>query len=148
MVFIREFELYESDGIMLAVPLDMEGGTFGENLQDAVESATDWLYETVINDLAFGRSTPGGRLGHHPQHGGRVIAVSVNADLTRATAMTAADAARMLGVSSARVAQMCERGQLVSWREGSKRMILRDSVLARLEKAPRRGRPRKNAAQA
>ena len=62
--------------------------------------------------------------------------------------MTAADAARMLGVSSARVAQMCERGQLVSWREGSKRMILRDSVLARLEKAPRRGRPRKNAVQA
>ena len=33
MVFVREFEFYESDGCMLACPCDMEGGTFGNDSQ-------------------------------------------------------------------------------------------------------------------
>ena len=58
-------------------------------------------------------------------------------------AVTAADAARMLKVSSARVAQMCLNGKLTSWKEGTKRMVLRSSIEARLEECPKAGRPRK-----
>ncbi len=77
-VYIREFEFYESEGCTLARPCDMEGGTFGESLEDAARSAADWLYETVADDLAHGRTPKGGALGHEPQHGERVVAVIVD----------------------------------------------------------------------
>lgn len=78
MVFVREFEFYESDSRMLACPCDMEGGTFGDDLQDAAQSAADWLRETVDDDLAHGRQTAGGKLGHEPEHGGRIVAIAVD----------------------------------------------------------------------
>ena len=53
--------------------------------------------------------------------------------------MTAADAARELGVSRARVAQLCQSGKLESWRDGSKRMVSRSSVESRLEDMARCG---------
>lgn len=142
MIFIREFEIFEEDGLFIADPTDMGGGTFGESFRDAVESASDWLYETVLDDMANGRETEGGALGANPSRGGRIVAVSVNCDLARADAVTAADAARMLGVSSARVAQMCESGRLTSWKEGSRRMVMRGSIEARLAERPKAGRPR------
>ena len=49
----------------------------------------------------------------------------------------------MLGVSSARVAQMCESGKLTSWKDGTRRMVMRSSIEARLEEQPKAGRPRK-----
>ncbi|MFQ9742423.1 MAG: hypothetical protein ACLRX5_08065 [Slackia sp.] len=108
MIYIREFEIYENDGFFIAEPLDMEGGTFGESFEDAVKSASNWLRETALDSMAHGRLMQGGRLNGTPSHGGRVVVVSVDCDLSRTDAVTAADAARMLGVSSARVAQMCE----------------------------------------
>lgn len=143
MIYIREFEFYESEGCMLACPCDMEGGTFGDDLHDAAQSAADWLKETVNDDLAHSRQTPGGKLGHEPEHGGRIVAIAVDCDLNRIDAVTAADAARILGVSTARVAQMCESGRLTSWKQGSKRMVARSSVEARLAENPKAGRPRK-----
>lgn len=56
--------------------------------------------------------------------------------------MTAAEAARALGVSSARVAQLINSGLLDSWKDGTKRMVSKASVDARIEYAPRSGRPR------
>ena len=72
-----------------------------------------------------------------------MVVVSVDCDLSRTDAVTAADAARMLGVSSARVAQMCESGKLTSWKEGSRRMVLRQSIEARLAEKPKPGRPKR-----
>lgn len=61
-------------------------------------------------------------------------------------AMTAADAARELGVSSARVAQLVKAGLLDSWKDGSRRMVSRDSVEARKVEVPKAGRPKAPAA--
>ena len=143
MIYIREFEFYESDGCMLACPCDMEGGTFGDSLEDAVQSAADWLRETITDSLVRDEAASGGKLGHAPRFGGRVIAVAVDCDLSRVDAVTAADAARMLGVSTARIAQMCESGRLTSWKQGTRRMVMRSSVEARMAEAPKAGRPRK-----
>ena len=129
--------------MVCALPFDRDGGTCGDDMDDAIAMAADWLYETVKYDAIHGRSFTRGRLGHEPEHGGRVMAVAVDFDLSRVDAVTVADAARMLGVSTARVAQMCDAGQLTSWRDGSKRLVLRDSVKARLEEKPSAGRPRK-----
>ena len=143
MIYIREFEFYESDGCMLACPCDMEGGTFGDSLEDAVQSAADWLRETITDSLVRDEAASGGKLGHAPRFGGRVIAVAVDCDLSRVDAVTAADAARMLGVSTARIAQMCESGRLTSWKQGTRRMVMRSSVEARMAEKPKAGRPRK-----
>ena len=59
--------------------------------------------------------------------------------------MTAAEAAEMLGVSTARVAQLCRDGSLNSWRVGNTRMVSRDSIEYRLAAKPAAGRPCKTA---
>lgn len=148
MFYIREFEFYESDGYMCAVPFGLGEGTFGEDLDDAVESAADYMRETVNDMLIAGAEISEPTFGNAPEHGGKVIAIAVDCDLAKVDSMTSADAARALGVSRARVAQMCDSGLLQSWKEGSKRLITRDSVEARLAERPKAGRPRKEAALA
>lgn len=143
MPCVCEFEFYESDGSVIAEPLGFDGeGTFGDDLTDAVESAADWLIGVVDDHLMAGTEMPPASFGHEPRHGGRVIAVAVCRELSDIPAMTAADAARELGVSSARVAQLINAGLLDSWKDGTKRMVSRDSVEARKADAPKPGRPR------
>lgn len=147
MLYIREFELYENEGCVIADPIDMQGGTFGKDYADAVASAVDWLYETITDCLIKGTVPEGGKLGNEPEKGGRVVAVSVDCDLSKVSAVTAADAASILNVSPARVAQMCESGRLDSWKQGGHRMVTRDSIEARLAENPGPGRPRKVRAE-
>lgn len=149
MVYICEFELYESDGYVCAVPCNGMGeGTFGDGLEDAVESAADWLAAVVDDALMHGRTLPDISVGAAPSHGGRVIAIAVSRDLSDIPAMSAADAARELGVSSARVSQLISSGSLDSWKAGSRRMVSRASVEARAAEAPKPGRPKEPAAPA
>ncbi|WP_251197348.1 helix-turn-helix domain-containing protein [Anaerotardibacter muris] len=147
MLYVREFEIFPSEQFLAVFPCDMSGATQGVDMQDAIESAADWLNVTVVDDLVRGRETEGGKLGHEPQHGGQIIVVAVDVDLARVPAYTAAEAARLLGVSPARVSQMCEAGRLTSWKEGSRRMIWKESVDGRLLNKPKPGRPRKKAGE-
>lgn len=142
MIYIQEFEFIDEGGMVSAVPFGLEGATCGADIDEAVSMAVDWLKSHIEHLLISGESPKSGKLGNEPQHGGRVIAIAVDCDLSRVDAMTAADAARALGVSSARVAQMCESGKLTSWRDGSRRMVLRESVMARLADSPKPGRPK------
>jgi len=143
MIYIREFEFMEDGGMIAALPFGIEGATCGKDLQEAVFMASDWLRATIEDQMIRGEKPESGTFGNEPRHGGKVIAISVDCDLKKIDAVTAADAARILGVSSARIAQMCESGRLTSWKDGSRRMILRDSVNARLAEKPKAGRPRK-----
>lgn len=147
MLYLREFEITEPDdnGLCAVLPFGLPGATQGEGFDDAMEMAADWLYHTVQDTLIRGEEVAEPHFGNDPENGGKVVTVAVDVDLSRADAVTAADAARILGVSTARVAQMCEKGLLASWKDGSRRMILRDSVNARLAEAPKAGRPRKKA---
>lgn len=146
MVFVWEFEFYESEGCVVAVPCgDLGyGATFGDDLEGAVESAADFLSCVVDDHLVNGAELPPMEFGHEPENGGRVIALAVSRSLSDVPAMTAADAARELGVSSARVSQLIRAGLLESWREGTRRMVSRASVEARKEESPRAGRPREH----
>lgn len=80
--------------------------------------------------------------GHEPQHGGKIISVAVSRKLNDIPAVTAVDAARMLGVSSARVSQLINAGLLDSWKDGTKRMVSKASIEARLADAPKAERPK------
>lgn len=141
MLFVREFEIVADEGGYLAIPFDMEGGTEGETREDAVAMAADWLRASALDSMLHGYALPGGSVCHAPQEGGWVVAVAIDVHISDAPAMTAAQAAKALGVSTARVAQMCSAGQLVSWKVGSTRMIASESVEERLVLAPRSGRP-------
>lgn len=143
MFYVREFEFFEEDGFVRAVPYGMGAGTHGENMDVAMEWAADYLYEYVTDRLIDGLDIPEATFGNAPEHGGKVIALAVDCDLSKVDSVTAADAARILGVSRARVSQMCDAGLLQSWKDGAKRLITRDSVNARLEEQPVAGRPHK-----
>lgn len=142
MVYVWEFEFFKSGDYINAWPCPpMEGGTFGVDFDDAMDSAVDWLSGMVDAHLTDGVELPARSLGHKPQHGGSIIAIAVSRELGDIPAMTAAEAARELGVSTARVAQLCKAGMLDSWRDGTRRMVSRASVEARMEEAPKPGRP-------
>lgn len=148
MMVVREFEFYEAEGMTLAIPCDMEGGTEGRGLDDAVHMAAEWLKLSAEDALMRGVGLPGGAVGNKPEHGGRIIAVAIDADLSRVPAVNAAEAAARLGVSSARVAQLCRSGLLESWKVGSTRMVSLESIAARLKDRPGAGRPRRADATA
>ena len=144
MVYVWEFEFVKSEACIDAIPCGDfgYGSTFGDDLEDAVASAADFLREVVDNSLMNDVELPKMEFGHKPKDGGQIIAVAVERELRDIPAMTAADAARELGVSSARVAQLCKSGLLESWKDGSKRMVSASSVEARKEYGPLPGRPR------
>lgn len=148
MLFVREFEIIADEGGYLAVPFDMDGGTEGKTREEAVAMAADWLRTTALDSLLHGYALPGGSVGHAPREGGWVIAVAVSVELSDAPAMTSTQAAEALGVSTARVSQMCSTGQLASWKVGSTRMVAVESVEERLAQAPRPGRPSTQAQKA
>lgn len=133
MVYVCEFEFWTSpDGNVIAEPLSLDReGTFGDDLDDAVESAADWLSMFLDDYLMKGKEPPRMSFGHGPRHGGKVIAVAVSRTLGDIPAMTAADAARELGVTRGRVTQLCNEGKLESWRDGTRRMVSRASVESR-----------------
>lgn len=103
--------------------------------------AADWLRATALDSLLHGYALPRGSVCHAPREAGWVVAVAVDVDVSDAPAMTSAEAARALGVSTARVAQMCSSGQLASWKVGSTRMVAKESIEERLVIAPQPGRP-------
>lgn len=148
MFYLCEFELYEDGKYTIAEPFGLGSGTFGEGREDALESAADYMRVAIEDMLIEGKEIPEPTLGNEAQHGGMVVVLAVDCSLDKVDAVSASEAARMLKVSRARVTQMCDSGKLQSWKEGSKRMVTRDSIKARLAEQPKAGRPRKELALA
>lgn len=142
---VCEFEFYKEKGMVLAIPFGHMGATEGHDIKEAVYMASDLLRMYALEDLAKGRDLFWGTLGNKPQHDGIVVAVSVCVDLSEVPAITAAEAAQRLGVTTARVAQLCKAGALDSWRIGATRMVSIDSVELRKALQKRAGRPKTTA---
>lgn len=103
----------------------------------------NWLYVMALDYLMKGEEFPECHFNNEPKHGGKMVVVAVSASLDQVPSMTAAEAARTLGISAARVAQLCKAGYLESWKVGGTRMVSRDSVEARAEEVTKAGRPKK-----
>lgn len=149
-VYEMEFSPVASGGFVV-FPCDesMGGATSGDDFAEAVAYAADWLRMTLEGYLMRGEPVPKAGFGHTPQQpGNRIVVLAVEASLDRIPAVTAAEAARILDVSTARVAQMCATQRLESWKEGSRRMVTLDSVNARLAEHPKAGRPKSDAKRA
>mgnify|MGYP000267124573 CR=1 FL=1 len=107
MIIMQEFEVYlDPEGGYAVEPCGLAGATEGDNYEEAVEMAVDWLRVHALAALERGAEFEGGGLGHAPSHGGTIVTVATNVELSDIPAVTAAEAAEMLGVSTARVPAM------------------------------------------
>lgn len=133
MFVMQEFELFESEGYVLAFPFDLEGGTQGITFEDAAEMAADWLKGMAEHWLMTGEEPPAPTFGNSPQHGGRVILIGVDVSLSSVPSVSASEAATLLGVSRPRITKMIESGALVGWRDGRNTRVTVASVEARIQ---------------
>lgn len=145
-VFMCDFELVDTGVRVVALPVGLEGATEGYDFKDAVRMAADWLKETALGYLMAEDVWPDLPLGTNAANGGQMVTLAVEASLDQVPAMTAAEAARKLGLSTARVAQLVKAGYLESWKVGGTRMVSVDSVEARIDEDRKAGRPRKELA--
>ena len=131
MFVMQEFELFEEDGYIIAVPFDLEGATQGYSFEDAAEMAADWLKCTAEDLLIRDIEPPKATIGNEPTHGGRVILIGVDVSRESIPTMSASEAADTLGVSRPRITQMLASGALVGWKDGRNTRVTVDSVNAR-----------------
>ena len=83
MIYIQEFEFVEEDGMISVIPFGLDGGTCGVDIEDAVSMAVDWLKGYIEHQLVSGKSPKAGGSVTSRRAAGRVIAVSVDCDLSR-----------------------------------------------------------------
>ncbi len=147
MKHVYEFEVFLDEGRYTVWPFDFEcGGTSGATFREACEMAVDWL-KTVVEDYAMhDEATPEPTFDNEPRYGGRIITVAIDAGLETIPRMTAAEAARALGVSPSRVSHMIRDGLLESFKYGHNTWVTGYSVEARLRERPRAGRPKRKPA--
>ena len=147
MKHVYEFEVFLDEGRYTVWPFDFEcGGTSGATFREACEMAVDWL-KTVVEDYAMhDEATPEPTFDNEPRYGGRIITVAIDAGLETIPRMTAAEAARALGVSPSRVSHMIRDGLLESFKYGHNTWVTGYSVEARLRERPPAGRPKRKPA--
>ena len=145
-VFICDFELLDRGRCVVALPVGLDGATEGLDFTDAIRMAADWLRETAIDYLISGDKWPDPPLGTEPTRGGRMVTLATEVSLDQIPAVPASEAARMLGVSTARVSQLVNAGYLESWKVGGTRMVSLDSIETRLDENRKAGRPKKELA--
>ena len=142
MFFMAEFELFESEGTILALPFGLEGGTEAPTFEEAAAMAADWLRGEVEHWLMADACPPSPPLGNEPLRGG---SIGVSSSLEAIDTMTASEAAQTLGVSRPRISQMIKSGRLEGYTKGHATFVTVASVRARLAAHPRAGRPRRQA---
>lgn len=143
MFHVYEFEVFDSEGCKLAFPYDMDGGTQGVDFKDACEMAADWLQTEMEHRAMHNLPFPEPTFGNEPRHGGTNIIIGVNAGKETVPRMTAAAAARELGVTPGRVSQMIKAGLLETFEHEGRTWVTRYSVEGRKAEAPKAGRPKK-----
>ena len=146
MLHVYEFEVFGDDGMLLAFPYDMDGGTQGADFKEVCEMAADWLQLEMEHRAMHGEPFPEATFDNEPRHGGRNVVVAVNAGKDTVPKVLPSEAARMLGVSAGRVTQMMDAGQLEWFEDAGRKWVTVYSVEARLAEQPKAGRPRKETA--
>lgn len=145
MFVMYEFELFKGEEFYIAAPFDFGGGaTQGETLQEVEQNAAYWLKTSLDGYLIHGKSFPEPTYGNKSQHGGTILLIGIETGKEFIRRMSAADAARALGVTRGRVSQLIKAGMLDTFDLNGKTWVTTDSVEARLADPPRIGRPRKN----
>ena len=121
--------------------------TCGESFMESVEMAADAAKTYVASLLLHGEEVPAAAR-HAVPEGCESAYVFFETDegyVVPGEVVSAAEAARMLGVSGARVTHLLDAGALQGYRRGRRTYVSRDSVEARMGTEHRAGRPKKAA---
>lgn len=135
----------DEEGYSVEVP-DLPGCfTYGDTYEDAVYMAADAMKTYMASLLTDGEQPP--RYTRHDcPDGSESVNVFFETDqdyVIDGETVSAAQAARDLGVSKGRITQMLNAGLLEGYREGRRTYISVNSVAERKKAMPRAGRPRK-----
>lgn len=120
--------------------LDFENGyTDGDDIDDAVEMASEVLYLLVEDYFQMSKELPRPTLEWPSDK--LVAFVSIELDVS-GYAVPAKTAAEMLGVSTSRISQMIGRGQLSATKRGRDNYVFVRSINQRLAQPRKAGRPK------
>lgn len=143
---VYEFEFFETEedaGWILVQPFDFEGATEGQTMDEAAHMACDFLRTWMELWFVRGETPPTPTYGNKPRHpGGRIVLVAADDPAQSIRKMLPVEAARVLGVSAARVNQLIADKKLDSFIDDyGKRWVTAYSVEARVAERPGAGRP-------
>ncbi len=122
----------------------------GNSYREATFMAADAMKTWLAAAMLCGDAIPPYRREEAPE-GCERVAVFVETDenyVVDGPVVSAAEAARRLGVSAGRVTHMIDAGVLDGYRSGRRTYVTEASIAARMADAPGAGRPRKKALQA
>jgi excisionase family DNA binding protein len=123
---------------------DLQGcRTFGRDLNDAAEMASDALATMISHLVKVGEALPDAVFDHKAPNNGFAILVSVDALVPEDETMTVTEAADILGVSPRRINAMIGDGILTAVKAGRDNMVTTASVKERFNNPRKAGRPRK-----
>ena len=142
-MYTYEFEMWRGENEWCIAPLSLPGATQGVDVEDACESAADLLREIVRDYLMKGERPPAPTFDNTLEHDGMRVVISVDVSLDDVTKVSAAEAARMIGVTPSRITAMISSGLLDGWRDGRNTWVTESSVNARMAESHKAGRPRK-----
>lgn len=144
MAYVYEFEVCEEDGWLMAIPFDdIRGWGQGKNAEELAESVTDLVRVNAEEHAMAGTDMPRATFGNRPLRNGTIMLVAADGGLHTIPRMTAAQAARALGVSPSRISHMIKKGQLRSFKYGHNTWVSKYSVDTALANRRHAGRPRK-----
>lgn len=133
--FIYEVAIGQDESGWYAYVPDLPG-CFGQGdtYDDVIESINNGLESHVEGLVAFGMDVPASTFGHEPEKEGERMAVfSFYADPEPVDGyVTAAEAARILGVTKPRVSHMIRDGVLDALRKGRSTYITTNSLERRI----------------
>ena len=140
----------EEGGYWVNVPALDGCFTEGNDYREAVEMAADAMKTYVASLMKHGDPVPRYERSEVPE-GCLFSDVFFETDesyIVEGPVISAAQAARELGVSPGRVTRMIDAGLLDGYRSGRRTYVTEASVAARKANPKRAGRPRKEAAEA
>lgn len=145
MQYTYEFEIIEENGLLVALPFGMQGGTEGKDWEEVALMAAEWLKMDIEYRLMNDLDIPKPSFKNKAERGGTLLVVSVDVSLEGIDTVSASEAARMLGVSPSRVTHLIRDGLLESYRDGHSTFVTKASIQARLSEPRKAGRPKKIA---
>lgn len=132
----------EEGGYSVEVP-DLPGCfTYGDTVEDAAAMAADAAKTYVASLMAHGETVPSPTVRETEGIAFMVFFEVDSSYIVHGETVSAAEAARMLGVSAGRVTHMIDAGILQGFRRGRRTYITVDSINERLANNPGSGRPR------
>ncbi len=137
----------EEGGYSVRFP-DLDGCyTCGDDFMDAIAMAADAAKTFIATLMKYGDPIPAPAM-HDTPDGDKTVWISFETDpsyIVEGNVVSAAQAARELGVSAGRITHMLDAGLLDGYRNGRRTYVTEESIRARMAAPRSAGRPKKAA---